>query len=306
MNEFRIQERLMGSAFELIILHTDADEAQRLLQAGVNEIKRIEHLLSEFRPDSEISIINRNAGKTAVKVCHEVFSLIERCLSISNATKGSFDINMGALKKIYKFNNTDFEFPSKAVVKSTLQNVGSDKIKLNKQKKEVLLDTEDMALSFAAIGKGYAADCVRMMWLAEGVQSGVISASGDLTTIGYNREGKPWTIGIANPDKAEEMLFYIPVENAAVATSGDYMQYFMHNGIRYSHNINPLNGMPVTGVKSVSVFSKAAELADALATAVYVMGPETGLHFIELLPDTHCIIIDANNNIHCSKNILLN
>ena len=160
-----------------------------------------------------------------------------------------------------------------------------------------------MKLSFAAIGKGYASDRVKMIWQQMGVTSGYVNASGDLNAFGTKADGSHWNIGIANPDDKTKMILFVPVINASVATSGDYEQYFMHQGKRYSHNIDPRSGLPLTGVKSVSVFSPSAELSDALATAIYVMGSSKGISFVNQLPQTHAIIIDEENNLSLSKNL---
>ena len=162
-----------------------------------------------------------------------------------------------------------------------------------------------MQISFAAVGKGYAADCVMRQWKHKGIKSGVINASGDLTLFGHRADGNHWRVGIANPDKQNEILLWIPVHEGSVATSGDYEQYFMHEGVRYSHNLNPRTGMPLSGLKSVTVVSPSAELCDALCTAVYVMGPEVGLHFINQLPQTHCLIIDNSNRFYHSKSLTI-
>ncbi|MES2616534.1 MAG: FAD:protein FMN transferase [Bacteroidota bacterium] len=301
MTEFKVTERLMGSQFELIIDSEDEGKAQQLLQSGIEEIKRIEDLFSEFRPHTDTSKINQNAGITPITTHPEVLALIERSIAISALTQGAFDISMGPLKKIYKFKNDTFNLPEQQAINQALSLVGYNKIKINKESRDVFLPKEGMAISFAAIGKGYAADCVKKQWISKGVTSGVISASGDLTTIGKKADGNNWTIGIANPDNRADMLFYVPVNDSSVATSGDYEQYFMYDGIRYSHNINPITGKPVTGIKSVSVFSPAAELSDALATAIYIMGIDAGLHLINQLPDTHCIIIDHQKTVTHSK-----
>jgi len=131
-----------------------------------------------------------------------------------------------------------------------------------------------------------------MIWQKAGLQSGVINASGDITSFGSHADGSPWNLGISNPDNKNEIQFHLPMDNLSVATSGNYEQFFMYKGKRYSHTIHPKSGLPITGIKSVSVFSPKAELSDALATAVFVMGVDTGLHFINQLPQTHAIVID--------------
>lgn len=293
----------MGSGFELKIVCENEVKAKHFLETGISEIERIEHLISEFKSTALTSVINQNAGSQAVQVSWEVFSLIQRSLRLSSLTQGAFDISAGPLKKLYHFKNENFAFPSKKVIQKTLAAVGWQKIKLDPETLSVFLTQKNMHISFAAIGKGYAADQVKKLWLKNGVTSGVINASGDLTAFGNRPDGSSWNVGIANPDKKSEMLFYVPLKNASVATSGDYEQYFLHDGIRYSHNINPITGLPLKGIKSVSIFSPSAELSDALATAVYVMGAETGLHFINQIPNTHAIIVDEKNEISFSKKL---
>lgn len=303
MNEFRIQQKLMGSAFELLVVEEDPVRAQKFLNAGIEEIKRLESLLSEFIPGSYTSRINANAGKRPIMVDGEIFSLFERCKQISSISVGAFDITVGPLKKLYNFKNSFVEIPDNKIIKQTLRKTGYHHIILSKSRSCVYLAREGMHISFAAIGKGFAADCVKKLWLKDGLRSGYINASGDLTAFGTKANGSPWKMGIINPDNNREILFYIPLTSASVATSGDYEQYFISNGKRYAHNIHPKTGMPLQGIKSVTVISPSAELSDALATAVYVMGERNGIEFINQLPDTHCIIINEDNKHYFSNNL---
>jgi len=302
MNEYRIADKLMGCMFELIIAHDNPKEANRLLDAGIAEIRRIEQLLTEFNDTSVTSEINRNAGVSPVRVDQEVYSLLQRSINLSRLTSGAFDITVRPLKKIYDFKNQEFIFPAKNIVREALSLVGYPHLILSDDS-TVFLEKKGMSISFAAIGKGYAADRVKKIWLEAGICGGVVNASGDLTVIGKRGDRTPWKVGIADPDTPDKILMYVPLEKGAVATSGDYRQYFVKNGIRYSHNINPKTGVPLTGIKSVSIFSPGAELCDALATAVYVMGTDSGLFFVDQLPETHCIIIDDRDRIHKSSNL---
>jgi len=295
--------KLMGSVFELKIIDEDQKKATENLQLGINEIKRLENLLTEFDDTSYTSLINLNAGKSAVKVPEEVFQIIQRSNDLSSLTNGYFDISVGPLKKIYQFKNEVFEMPSKKNIIRTLQKVGYPYIELNSNEQTIFLKRTEMHISFAAIGKGYAADAVKQLWKKNGINSGYINASGDLTAFGHNENNKLWNVGIANPDNQESVLFYVPLNNASVATSGDYEQHFIYNNTRYSHNINPKTGTPIKGIKSVSVFSPSAELSDALATAVYAMGTKKGIDFINQLPQTHTIIIDEKNTINFSQDL---
>ncbi len=303
MKEYVVNQKLMGTAFTLGIIAGNKAQADLWLQSGINEIRRIESMLSEFLPDSETARINLYAGVRPVRVSSECFGLMERCCKISALTKGDFDITVSPLKRLYRFNNADITFPERLAVKKTLQCIGYQNIILDYNAVSVEFRHPRTKISFAAIGKGYASDMVRKLWHESGVKSGYINASGDLNTLGYKSDGTEWKIGIANPDDKNRMLLYVPVTNSSAATSGDYEQYFTFKGKRYSHNINPHTGIPLTGIKSVTVFSPGAELSDALATAIYVKGTEKGIPFADHLPQTHCIIIDSDNKIHFSENL---
>ncbi len=302
MHRSSIQQRLMGSDFELIVTDQDEAAAQQRLSEGVAEIQRIEKLLTVFSDTSQASQLNRQAGIAPVQVDEEVYTLIERCMRLSALTQGAFDISSGALKALYNFKQATFQLPDAYTLQETLKVTGYRHIELLPNRK-VYLQRKGMQIGFGAVGKGYAADRVKALWMAKGVQSGVINASGDLTAWGTQADGSPWKVGIADPDNPDRILLWLPVQNGSVATSGNYEQYFEHKGIRYSHNINPISGQPVPFIKSVTIISPSAELSDALATAVTVMGREAGLYLVDQLPQVHCLLIDADNKLYQSRNI---
>jgi FAD:protein FMN transferase len=301
MREFVRNEKLMGTAFSLGIIAKDEALANHWLKVGIDEVKRIENLLSEYLPTSTTSQINRNSYLKPLTIEKEIFELIERCLAISKLTKGDFDITVSPLKKLFTFKNDTFEMPDSSIIKETLNYIGYQKIILNRLNYSVALLHPKMKISFNAIGKGYASDRVKKLWIKKGITSGFINASGDLDAFGQKADGSPWKIGIANPANKNHALLYIPLFNASVATSGDYEQHFIWQGQRYSHNINPHTGIPLSGIKSVTVVSPNAELSDALATAVYVKGVEKGVDFINQLPQTHCVIINEKDQLFLSK-----
>lgn len=302
MSEYRKQMKLMGSAFELIIAGESAEKAEKLLNLGIKEIERLESLLTEFRDSSVTSSINRMAGISAVQVPDEVYQLIIRCQRISNLTQGAFDISIKPLKYLYDFKGKELRLPSQRQLKSALNKTGYQNIRLLKDNR-IYLTKKGMEISFASIGKGYAADEVKKLWIKKGVQNGVVNASGDLSVIGTKAENTPWKAGIADPINPVKTILNIPLNQGSIATSGNYEQYFDLQGERYSHTLDPITGLPVRGIKSVSVQGHSAELCDALATAVTVMGVDIGIHLIDQLPDTHCLIIDEKNQIHFSKSI---
>jgi FAD:protein FMN transferase len=302
MNEYVAERRLMGSSFQFIITADSESEGHHLLDGCIAEVQRIEKLLTEFDDQSETSLINRHAGICPVQVSMETYQLIQRCINISILTRGTFDISTGNLKKLYQFRNTRFEMPSQQKIADCLALTGYEKIKLLPDR-NVFLEAKGMHIGFGAIGKGYAADKVKKYMQQKGAIGGIINASGDLSGWGTKHDGSPWKAGIANPDNPQNFLQWFPLNGFSIATSGNYEQYFDCKGTRYSHNIDPRSGLPVTGVRSVSVVSLSAELSDALATAVTVMGIHRGLRFVNQLPETHCILIDHDNQLHFSNRV---
>jgi thiamine biosynthesis lipoprotein len=301
MKEHRLQTRLMGSDFEFIVV-TPSDTDDGLLEVCVAEVKRIEILLTEFSTTSVTAQINQAAGKPAIAVPEEVYQLIHRCKTLSALTQGAFDITAGVIKRLYNFKGGDFIWPDRDTLQQKLGCSGYDKIHLTPPN-QVRLEKEGMHIAFGAVGKGYAADCVKALLVKRGVASGVINASGDLTAWGKRADGSPWKIGIADPDQPSRTILWLPVDGGSVATSGDYEQYVMRDGIRYSHTVDPKTGLPVHGIKSVTIVSASAELSDALATAVFVMGIDVGLHFLEQLPLVHGLIVNDQNKIFTSRHL---
>lgn len=292
----------MGSDFELIACCEEKQTGHTLLEQGLAEIQRLERLLTEFDEHSETSLINRNAGLAPVTVSAETYQLVERCIRLSELSQGAFDITAGALKSLYNFKGGSPTLPGKHALKDKLRITGFRNIELGADN-QVMLRKKGMKIGFGAIGKGYAADRVKALWTAAGLTSGVINASGDLTAWGHQPDGTPWRLGIANPDNQDQVLLWLPVAQASVATSGNYIQYFDVDGVRYSHNIDPRTGLPARFIKSVTVLSPGAELSDALATAVTIMGVDAGLHLLNQLPGTHGIIIDEQNRVYTSEKI---
>lgn len=296
----------MGSRFEITVVADNSNEADVYIQSAVEEIERIERLISSWDSSSQTSEINRNAGVTPVKVADELFTLIERSIRLSELTDGAFDITYASMDKLWKFDGSMTSMPTKDEISASVAKIGYRNILLDKQKKTVFLKQKGMKIGFGGIGKGYAADQAKALLISEGVSGGIINASGDMNTWGKQPNGSDWKVAITNPLNKNKAFALLPLNNAAVVTSGNYEKYVEFNGIRYTHIIDPRTGYPCTGVISVTVFAPKAELADALATSVFVMGKDTGLDRINQLPNIECIIIDEQGNILTSNNIKLN
>ena len=299
-------DKLMGNRFEITVEADQEKDADFFLDLAVNEIKRIEEKLSTFKAHSETNLINDNAGKQAVSVSEETFRLIQRSIKISEITQGAFDISYGSIdKRFWNFDTQMTELPSKEVAKNFIRLINYKNIILNEDNFSVLLKEEGMRIGFGGIGKGYAAECAKKILLENGVKAGIVNASGDLTAFGKPKEIEKWTIGIAHPDVAHQSFSTMEITDMAVATSGNYEKYVMIDGKKYSHTIDPKTGYPISGIKSVTIISPNAEISDAFATPVTIMGIEPGLAMINQIKGIECIIIDDFNKIYTSKNINL-
>lgn len=293
----------MGSRFEVTVVAKDSVEGNNFINLAVAEISRIEKLISSWDPASQTSEVNRNAGIKPVKVDDELFQLIKRAIDISKLTEGAFDISFASMDKIWKYDGSMTEMPSEEAIKESVLKVGYHNIELDSENSTVYLKLPGMKIGFGAIGKGYAADKAKNLLMDKGVVAGIINASGDMNTWGTQPNGESWKVAITNPMDKNKAFALLPLKENAVVTSGNYEKYVTFNGVRYTHIIDPRTGIPATEVISVTVFAPKAELADALATSIFVMGKDVGIDLIEQLPKIECIVIDKDGNIFTSKNI---
>jgi thiamine biosynthesis lipoprotein len=303
---FKLTERLMGNTFELTVVANSEEWAMQKIRLAIDEIKRIEKLFTTFDENSQTNQINSQAGIGRVKVDPEVYQLIERSIRISAITDGAFDLTYGSIdRKLWNFDSTMTRLPDSETARSMVRLINYKNIILDPKNNTVMLKEKGMRIGFGGIGKGYAAEMAKSLLKKEGVKAGIVNASGDLTTWGTQPNGEPWTIGIVDPDHKNTPFSYLNVTDMAVATSGNYEKFVNIGGKKYSHTINPKTGLPVSGIKSVTIISPNAEIADAMATPVTVMGISAGLDMINQINYLGCIIVDDNNKIYTSKNINL-
>ena len=294
---------MLGSPFEISVVANDSIKANEYSNLAINEVKRIENLISDWIPTTQISEINKNAGIQPIKVDEEVFDLVERAIKISKLTNGAFDISYASMDKIWKFDGSMKEMPTPEAIKKSVEKIGYQNIILDKENKTIFLKLTGMKLGLGGIGQGYIADKVKELLQSKGCHSGLVNVSGDINTWGKQPNGELWTVGIVNPMNKNKVFATFPLDNSAVETSGNYEKFVTFNGIRYSHIIDPRTGYPATGIVSVSVFAKQTEIADALATGIFVLGVDVGLDLVNQLKGIQCIIVDDKGKIHASKGI---
>lgn len=295
---------LMGNRFEITLEAATENELDFFLQKAVQEISRIETLLTTYQKDSETNLINQNAGIKPVKVSLETFDLIKRSIKISEITQGAFDITYGSLdQKFWNFDTQMTSLPPKELLQKNIELINYQNIELDPEKRTVFLRRKGMRIGFGGIGKGYAAEKTKNLLKSMGVKTGIINASGDLSCWGRPEFGEAWTIGIAHPDFSNMPFSTLEVTDLAIATSGNYEKFILIDGKKYSHTIDPKTGYPIQGIKSVTVLSPNAEISDAFATPISIMGIRAGLAMVNQMQGIECIIIDDDNQIYYSKNI---
>ena len=283
---------LMGSPFEITVISPNEDIGYISIQEAVDEIRRIERMISSWDPESETSLINQNAGVQPVRVSNELFYLLERSVQISEMTNGAFDVTYAALDNVWDFSQAMEKFPTPEKISRAVSLVGYEKIQLNREEFTVYLPKKGMKIGFGAIGKGYAADRAKELLISKQISSGFINAAGDVTAWGTKVNGEKWLLGVANPLGKNRMFTWVPIIESSASVSGKFDKFLTYNGKRYSHLINPRSGYPVTGIIRVIVFGQSAELCDALSTAIHILGKDEGLALINQLGDTEVIIID--------------
>jgi thiamine biosynthesis lipoprotein len=300
---FKKTASLLGSPFDITVVAKDSIQANAYTNEAIDEVKRIENLISDWIPTTQISSVNTNAGIKPIKVDVEVYDLVERALKISKLTNGAFDISYASMDRIWKFDGSMKKMPSKEEIKKSVEKVGYHNVILNSKDTTIFLKNKGMKIGLGGIGQGYIADKIKELLKSKGCESGLVNVSGDISTWGKQLDGKPWTIGVINPMNKNKVFATFPLEDRAVETSGSYEKYVTFNGKRYSHIIDPRTGYPASGIVSISVFAKQTEMADALATGIFVMGVEIGLDFVNQIKGLECIIVDDKGVIHTSKNI---
>ncbi|KUY26058.1 thiamine biosynthesis protein ApbE [Elizabethkingia ursingii] len=288
---------LMGSRFQITLVDKDSISAEQNIDKAIAEITRIENLISEWRPETQISQVNQNAGIKPIKVDKEVFDLTKKGIYFSKLTDGAFDISIVAMDKIWKFDDSMDELPSEQAIKESVRHVGYQNIILDSTNSTIFLKNPGMKIGFGSIGKGYAADKTRDLMKSIGVKAGIIDASGDISTWGTQPDGKPWAIGINNPFNDHKMAAVLYFKENAVTTSGSYEKYAEIHGKRYSHIMNPKTGYPSTGLTSVTITGPNATMANGFSTSIMVLGEKEGLKLLKPFPEYHYLLITDKGKI---------
>ena len=298
----------MGSRFEITAVAASKSEAQSAIDSAYSEIDRLEAMISSWQPNSETTAINNSAGAAPVRVSPELLGLVTRAGKVAGLTLGAFDITFASFGNLWDFKAEAPTLPDPDQLTRALELVNHNKVQIDHEAQTVMLAEKGMRIGFGAIGKGFAANRAADVLKQQGIDHGVVNAGGDLLAFGHRETGEPWTIGIADPKARDEIFAYLNLSQRdgsrqAVVTSGDYESFITIDGQRYAHILDPRTGYPVRGVKSVTVLCPDAELADALATSVFVMGAEQGLALINKLRRIEALVVTDDNELLFSKNL---
>lgn len=309
---FRRPERVdfedvaMGTKVKFIT-HTTPSMGETALRASMDkamdEIRRIEELMSSWKPTSEVSKINAAPGKPH-QVSSDTFTVLEKSLWVGEKSEGTFDITFKTMADLWKFGDAAEDppkLPDAAEVKKRRKLLGYQQVKLDKSARTVSIP-EKVKIGLGGIAKGYAVDKAVAVLRAEGITSFLLQAGGDLYGAGRKPNGSLWLSGIRDPRGKQSQYFgLIELEDRAFSTAGDYARSYVVDGKRYHHIIDPRTGYPATASRSVTIWAKDALTADALDDAVFILGPEKGLELIESMDDVGAVIVDSKNQVHVSE-----
>lgn len=297
----RSAQFIMGTLVEITVREPDADKARRAVGQAFDEMRRLEKLMSSHLAESEISRLNEAAGaKISLAVSPEVLEVLQRGAYWGNLSNGAFDVSIGPASRLWRFEDQNPSLPEADSLAQATRLVNHRDVEISASR--VRLKRPGMALRLGAIAKGYAVDKAMDVLKKSRIRHALINAGGDLKALGKRKDDQPWSIGLRHPRKPEKMIASFALSNKAVATSGDYQKYFMLGGARYHHILDPASGLPARGTISSTVIADSVMDADALATAVFVLGPEKGVEWMDSLSGVEGMVITETGSILFSRN----
>jgi thiamine biosynthesis lipoprotein len=294
----------MGSEVRVSVWTDRATDARAAMAAVFAEFDRLDALLSVWKADSDVARINAAAGRAPVRVDRETIHILRTAQQVSDWSEGKFDVTFGTLSDVWKFDHDrDNRVPSRAEIAARLPLIDYKAVVIDDGNSTVLLSRAGMRIHLGGIGKGHAVDRAAAILRGGGFGDFMIQAGGDLYVAGTSGQG-PWRLGINDPRGAPGDSFaVVELSDATFSTSGDYERFFIKDGVRYHHILDPETGDPARGCVSVTIVSASAILADAMSTAVFLLGPEKGMALIERRPDLQAVIVTASNQVLVSSGL---
>jgi thiamine biosynthesis lipoprotein len=294
------EEAIMGTRIAVEVWHEDAAAATAAMDAVIAEMHRIDALMSVYKPESQLSAVNRDAASRPVQVDPELARLVARSLEFSEMSGGAFDITYASVGYLYDYR--EHRHPTDAQIAAALPAINWRHVAVDLAASTIRFLKPGVRIDLGGIAKGHAVDSCIAILQARGITNATVTAGGDSRILG-DRRGRPWIVGIRHPDDRTRVIARIPLEDAAISTSGDYERYFDEDGVRYHHIIDPKTGKSPHGVRSVTVLAPTSTFAEGLTKSVFIMGPERGLALVESQPDVDAVVVTAEGKVLYSKGL---
>jgi len=293
--------------FVTIQFFSDSEEkAEEIFTEVEDELTRLESILSSHSPGSDIAKIDEAAGIKPVAVNSETLSVLATALEYANRTEGSFDVSLAPILQLYNFIPGQESSPTRQQLESNLDLVDWRRVKIDQDAGTVFLEEKDMKIDLGGIAKGFITDQAANILVRHGIEYGLVNAGGDIRLLGPKIDGSPWRVGVKDPNNPNTKNFAIvEIAGGSIVTSGDYERYYIEDGVRYHHIIDPKSGLPADLARSVTVIAPNAELADLLSTAVFVLGPDSGLQLIETLAGVEALFWSRSDEVLWSSGLSL-
>ncbi len=291
----------MGTEVSVYLWHDDPLRGEEAVEAVFAEMDRINALMSTYVEESRISEVNRDAAAGWVDAGQELYDLVVRSLDISVLTRGAFDITYDSVGQHYDFR--EGKRPDAATIDNALEAIDYTLVETNPGATSIHFARDGVRINLGGIAKGYAVERGVQVLREHGVRHARVTAGGDTRLLG-DRRSQPWVVGVRDPSDDQKVSIRLPLEDEAISTSGDYERFFIEDGTRYHHILQPSTGEPASGVRSATVVGPDAVITDALSTSVFVMGVDNGLRLIATLPDYEGIVIDAEGQLFYSAGFM--
>ena len=297
---FSRDEAIMGTAIRCELWSDDGAQAARALDAVMAEMHRIDRLMSPYKDDSELALVNRDAGRRAVSVGAELFGLIERSLHFSRLSEGAFDITFASVGQLYDYRTG--RAPDAAALERARQAIGWEHLQLDPQRRTIRFARDGMRIDLGGFAKGHVVDTSIAILQRLGIRHAMVAAGGDSRVMG-DRRGRPWSIAIRDPRDQKRVVAVLPLQDTSISTSGDYERYFERDGVRHHHLIDPKTGASPRSVRSVTVLANDGLTSEALSKCLFVMGLERGMKLLQSVPGVDAVVVDATGALHFSSGL---
>ena len=291
---------IMGTRCTVELWAADEPAGERAIAAVFDDMRRIDALMSTYKPDSELSQVNANAAQHPVAVSRELFDLIATSIEYSRLSNGVFDVTYASVGYLYDYRR--HQHPDDAAIAAALPGIDYRQLVMDARAHTIAFGKPGMRVDLGGIAKGYSVDRGIEILRKAGFDRAMVNAGGDSRIIG-DRFGKPWMVGIRHPDDPSRVVLRLPLTDAAFSTSGDYERYFDEGGVRYHHILDPRTGKSPHALRSATLISSTALRTDGLSKTVFILGPEKGIAFIDTLPDVDAVVVGADGKVRYSKGL---